>query len=104
MNFRKLVCLYAWAIQQQMGLGFGVSNSYAMKKAWGIYRLKKAMHQGTVEFAFKKVDGTIRYAKGTLKDIDQHIKGTGKQKTNSVPFYDVEKQAFRSFKPESVLV
>ena len=76
-----------------------------MLKAWELYRLAKKMRTGIVKFAFLKVDGTIRYAWGTLQDLPAGAT-TGKQKAPSYKtfaYYDTQKQAMRCFKVENLI-
>lgn len=59
------------------------------------------MAKGIVRFYFRKVDGTIREAYGTLKaELMPETKGSDNRKKNeSVQVYfDTEKQEFRCFK------
>jgi len=74
-----------------------------LSKAWKVYRLKKAMKSGIVEFMFRKVDGTIRCAKGTLSGIEYEAKGGYKKSAKSVSYWDIEANGFRSFKPENFI-
>lgn len=69
--------------------------------------LNEMLHNGIVEFQFTKKDGTIRQAKGTLKS--EHIpttatSGSGRKASPNVQVYwDLEKNAFRSFVKESFI-
>lgn len=58
-----------------------------------------------VEFRFRKIDGTIRLAKGTLKaDMIPQIKGGGKPLPDTLQlYYDTEKESFRSFRKENLI-
>lgn len=80
----------------------GKSLAESVKSAWVIYRLSEAMQKGTVQFFYKKTNGEVRQAFGTMKDdvISSKIKGTDRRKPNKDLFvyYDTEKSAFRSFK------
>lgn len=80
---------------------YGMKMAEALRKAWGIAKLRKAMKEGIVKFYFQKVDGTIREAWGTLKQ-DLLPASTGESKRKSpdsvVPYFDTEKQDFRCFK------
>lgn len=51
-------------------------------------------------FQFKKIDGTIRNARGTLmSDVIPEIKGNGKPASFDLQLYfDLDKQSFRCFK------
>lgn len=77
-------------------------NSFAdaLRKAWVIIKLRARMKKQIVSFKFKKVDGSIREAKGTLMaNMLPEIKGTSNKVNHSVmAYFDVEANAFRSFK------
>ena len=68
-----------------------------------MYRLTKQMHKGIVSFAYEKSDGSLRKAKGTLKDIQNLIKGTGSENYKTVRYFDIEANGFRSFKVENFI-
>ncbi len=67
--------------------------------------LKIKMRRGVVAFTFKKVDGTIREANGTLqRAMLPETKGTGIKPSPSVfVYYDTDKMGWRSFKRENLL-
>ncbi|MBQ7361511.1 MAG: DUF2693 domain-containing protein [Bacteroidaceae bacterium] len=52
-----------------------------------------------VEFRYKKLNGEIRKASGTLKNITQYFKGNSANKSREdlMCYFDVEKKGFRSF-------
>ena len=62
--------------------------------------LKRKLRSGVVQFAFKKLDGTLRTAVGTTDlttiPIESHPKGTGITSDKSVRFFDIEKREWRS--------
>ena len=62
--------------------------------------LRARLREGIVQFAFKKVDGTLRTAVGTTNlstiPTDHHPKGTGTSSDRSVRFFDIEKREWRS--------
>lgn len=64
--------------------------------------LREALNQGVVEFAFKKLDGTLRTAVGTtaLTRIpdESHPKGKRASSPKVVVFYDIEKRQWRSLR------
>lgn len=68
-------------------------------------QLVDKMQYNIVTFTFKKADGTIRVAKGTLRsDMLPEIKGTGRPLSFGLQlYYDVDKQSFRSFKKENLI-
>lgn len=81
--------------------------SEALKAAWKAVKVYTKMLVGTVEFTFRKVNGEIRKAIGTLHDLDYTAKGTGSsdpdKNADVICFWDVEKQAFRSFKSVTLI-
>lgn len=81
----------------------GKRFSVCLARAWQLYRLLKQMQQGEVWFAYEKADGTLRRARGTLQNIEGLIKGTGKESYKSIRYYDIDAQAFRSFKIENLI-
>lgn len=68
-------------------------------------QLKQAMLNKEVRFCFRKNDGNIRHAIGTLKeDLLPTIKGNGKPTPIHLQLYfDMEKKSFRSFKKEYLI-
>lgn len=99
-NFRSKVFGWAYQIAKATGKQFAV----CLSKAWALYRLKKAMKQGVVSFAYEKADGTLRKAKGTLNVLREITRKAGTPKTGSFPYFDIEANAFRSFKIENLVV
>lgn len=63
-------------------------------------QLKTRLRDGVVQFAFKKVDGTLRTAVGTTNlatiPTESHPKGTGNPSEKAVRFFDIEKKEWRS--------
>ena len=68
-NFRHKVFCMAYELMRATGKAFAV----CLSRAWALYRLTKQMHKGIVSFAYEKSDGSLRKAKGTLKDIQNLI-------------------------------
>lgn len=99
-NFRKTIFQRAWQIVKSTGKSFAV----ALAKAWQLYRLSKKMQNEIVTFAYEKVDGSLRKAVGTLKDVQQFIKGGSNSPKDKVfHYWDLESVAFRSFKVENLI-
>ena len=70
----------------------------ALKQAWKIIKLQSRMMVGNASFKFRKVDGSIREAVGTLT-VKYESKGNGKHMpVDSMMYYDTEANGFRSFK------
>ena len=57
----------------------------------------KLLQEGVVNFIYKKKDGSIRKAIGTLKDMN--IKSN---KSDTISYFDIEKKGFRSFKLDNL--
>ncbi len=98
-SFKSKVFKIAWEILHSTGKSFAV----CLSKSWAIYRLRKSMSKGIASFAFEKVDGSLRRAKGTLNNIATYIKGTGQDSFKTVAYFDVEAHGFRSFKVENLV-
>lgn len=80
-----------------------VSISEALKKAWAVLKLAKTMKDRIVEFAYRKVDGSIRMAKGTL-NIDRDQTAARPFNTKVQTYFDVEANDFRCFKVENLIL
>ena len=78
--------------------------SDCLRHAWKLAKLKFAMLRGVVEFQYRKIDGSIRNAIGTMKSdlFSYEYKG---QKSNYgvMPYYDLEAGQFRCFKLENLI-
>lgn len=72
--------------------------SDALKMAWAVMKAKGLMMNHKVRIAYRKVDGSIREAIATLKfETPYERKTTREPNWKNVCYYDLEKQAFRSF-------
>lgn len=100
-NQLKEVMLTAWTFVKRNGF----TMSEALKVAWANMKLKAAMKQRIVKFYFKKVDGSVREAYGTLKEnLIPATSGESRKKNDTVAIYfDTEKQSWRSFKKANLL-
>ena len=58
---------------------------------------------GTISANKTDADGSLRKAKGTLKDVQSLIKGTGSENYKTVRYFDVDANGFRSFKVENFI-
>ena len=72
------------------------------KRSKDLSRLKKLLRNGVVEFSYKKKDGSVRKAKGTLKDelLPETDKDDERRKNiNKECFYyfDLKKDDYRCF-------
>ena len=75
-----------------------------------LQELKKRMQDEVVCFTFNKTDGSSRQAFGTRdrEVIGNHSaqpkgKQTNRQFSGTFPYFDIEKQAWRSFKVEKIV-
>lgn len=69
----------------------------------GTLSANKTDAQRYCTFAYEKADGSLRKAKGTLKDVQSLIKGTGSENYKTVRYFDVDANGFRSFKVENFI-
>lgn len=91
----KEVMSMAWSFVRKNGY----SMSEALKCAWTNLKLKAALKVKVVEFYFKKTDGTLRQAFGTLmSDRVPETKGTKRTANNCQVYFDTEKEEWRCFK------
>lgn len=102
-NFRVRVMKFAWQLWKATHDTWRV----CMIKAWQLYRLAKAMREGVVGFYYRKSDGSVRKAYGTLKDVPAGATLGGKKVTKpsykTMSYFDIEKNAFRCFKVENLI-
>jgi hypothetical protein len=90
-NVFKLACVFIRKHQATL--------SEALKIAWRNIKLRIAMATKIVAFTFRKTDGSIREAIGTLKsDMLPQVKGTGRPTPEHLQlYYDIQKQCYRCF-------
>ncbi|MBM6845092.1 SH3 beta-barrel fold-containing protein [Phocaeicola plebeius] len=94
-NLLKEIMNLAWSFVRKNGY----SMSEALKVAWTNIKLRALLHKKVVEFYFKKTDGTLRQAFGTLmSDRIPETKGTKKTADNCQVYFDTEKNEYRCFK------
>lgn len=101
-NFRVRVMKYAHFLFTTTSDTFRV----CLLKAWELYRLAKKMREGIVKFAYQKIDGTIRYAWGTLQNLPAGVTVGKKSKEPSYKtfaYFDTQKKEMRSFRIENLI-
>lgn len=94
-QIRQYVCKTAWMLVKS----FNYSLADAMKQAWKAIKLWVRLHtEPSVEFTYKKMDGTIRHAVGTLcSDVIPVPKGSIRKKRPGLQvYYDLDKKQYRS--------
>ena len=96
----------AWTVAKSEN----ISLSTALKLAWKSFKLKLRMKTEVVKFAFRKIDGTVREAVGTLvssmlpkRDGNAPAKERAKNYGVQV-YYDLDRECFRSFKVANLLL
>ena len=91
----KEVMQMAWSFVRKNGY----SMSEALKCAWANLKLKAALKECGDRCYFKKTDGTLRQAFGTLlENRVPETKGTKKTADNCQVYFDTEKEEWRCFK------
>ena len=96
----KEVMLLAWQFVKKNGY----TMSEAMKVAWTNIKLRVLLGKKVVEFYFKKTDGTLRQAFGTLMtDRVPETKGTKRTAENCQVYFDTEKEEWRCFKKCNII-
>lgn len=101
-NHLKEIMTLAWQFVRKNGY----TMSEAMKAAWQNFKLKSRMRVGIVKFYFKKVDGSVREAYGTLKEslLPPTNGGESRRKSDTVQVYfDTEKNEYRCFKKANLI-
>jgi len=74
-----------------------------------IQNLKNALHEGAVKFSYKKVNGEIREAYGTLnievmgEENQPHGNGNYSVSDDVIRYYDLDSKGWRSFKAENLI-
>ena len=77
------------------------------KRKRELAKLKRLLKKGVVEFEYKKIDGSIRKAAGTIKRSlipDEYKDDERIEKSNSdevFTYYDIKKEDFRSFRKDN---
>lgn len=94
-NQLREIMQMAWSFVRKNGY----SMSEALKCAWANIKLRTLLSKKVIEFYFKKTDGTLRQAFGTLmNDRIPETKGVKKTAENCQVYFDTEKEEWRCFK------
>lgn len=100
-NERKSTLRNVMSLAWQFVKRNGLSLSEALTIAWRNIKLRAAMSNRIVRFCFRKVDGTIREAYGTLAErLTPTTSGASTRRANDTvqAYFDTEKQEWRCFK------
>ena len=81
---------------------YGFTMSDALKQAWMWFKLRAKMTKGVVKFIYKKVDGTLREANGTLLNVPR-TKGVRTSPYGCQTYYDMDCQDWRCFRIENLM-
>lgn len=103
-TIRQRVFFYAYNLKQSIG---DITWSECMKRAWKLIKLVIRLHQGSVKFLYRKVDGSIRAAYGTLRTSDLTLShGSRSKKPNfgTICYFDLEKWQYRSFRIDNFIM
>lgn len=89
-------------------MSFDMDEATSFSKGMMAETLKKRMMRGeVVRFCYQKLDGSIRFAIGTLQSdaVKANIKGTGipKRFMGMFAYLDLEKMSWRGFKEERLI-
>lgn len=100
-NQMREVMLLAWQFVKRNGY----TMAEALKAAWANIKLKVNLYNGIVKFYFRKVDGTMREAYGTLRgDLVAQTKGCDRKPNPTIQtYFDTEKQEYRCFKKANLV-
>lgn len=90
----------AWQFRKQ----YNLTMSEALKQAWANFKLKKELSERVVKFYFRKVDGGLRTAYGTLMaNIVPATSSNRKTNSENQIYFDTEKLGWRSFKKVNLI-
>ena len=84
----------------------GYTMSEALRVAWRNYKLVAQMRVNIVRFTYRKVDGTVREAFGTLDARRYHYEGKGYDRpapSDCTRYWDTVKGGWRMFKTYNLL-
>ena len=92
----------AWSMHRTTS----VSMKKALKDAWELWRLQRAMRLGRIELVYRKKDGSIRRALATLVQ-NSGMQTVASSHHNTSPkvftYFDIEVNDWRCFKCENLM-
>lgn len=92
----KVLMNKAWSFVRELGMAM----ADAMKAAWKWFKLRVRMTKEIVEFSYKKIDGSLRIAHGTLIEsmLPARKNAAGRPvKVGNMRYYDTDAEGWRSF-------
>jgi len=97
---KKQLMQLAWQFCRQTGDMF----AECLKMAWRNMKLVAEMHVSIVKFKYKKIDGSIRDAWGSLVGFENTMRTDRRAKNDTVQvYYDILCEDFRCFKKLNLL-
>jgi hypothetical protein len=88
----------AWEVSKHFA-----SFAEAMSFAWKVIKLQIGLCLGIVKFSYKKIDGSIRTATGTLDNVPA-TKGPRREPNYGLlTYFDTEADGWRSAKIENLI-
>ena len=98
-NLSKIMKM-AWQFVKRNGF----SISQALITAWKNAKTSRKMRMGIAHFWFRKINGEIREAFGTLKDgIVPQTNGNHRDNPTLQTYYDTERQDWRCYKIANIV-
>jgi len=89
----------AWAVRKQFA-----TFSEALKHAWKVIKLQYQLSTRTlVNFTYKKVDGSIRDAVGTLLSVPAPKGGERKVNDGLLTYFDLQQNDWRCARVENLI-
>ena len=101
-NTMREIMTMAWGFVKRNGY----TMSEALKVAWRNFRLKMAMKQKVAHFYFRKIDGSVREAWGTLAEsiVPATNSNSGRKPNPTVQtYFDTEKGEWRCYRIANLL-
>ena len=101
-SYRSRIFRIAWYFYRK---GLFLSFSGALRAAWCCFKAVLALRGGEVKMCYRKSNGTIREARGTLRRDILAFYPTDSRKRNPdvVAYWDLEKLAWRAFRIERLI-
>lgn len=101
-SYRSNIFRTAWYFYRK---GLFQTFGDALKAAWKRFKAVKVLASGAVAMVYRKADGLIREAKGTLRKDVLAFYPTNSKKSNPdvIAYWDLEKMAWRAFRIERLI-
>lgn len=102
-NKLSTIMTTAWAFVKK---GIFATISEALKAAWAKFKLVSKLSKSVAHFTYRKANGELREAIGTLRDGNFQYSFKGKEvkeKLDVIKYYDLVSDAWRSFRIERLV-